>query len=81
MSTSGMSKYTPGPWRWDGNVCAYDESNEALEALQTLVRRIEFYTLMGEAAQPNIEQWGYTEGSADMAKARAAISKALGEAA
>jgi hypothetical protein len=24
-----MSKHTLGPWKWDGNVCDYDPSNEA----------------------------------------------------
>jgi hypothetical protein len=23
------AQHTPGPWQWDGNVCDYDESNEA----------------------------------------------------
>lgn len=23
------AKHTPGPWRWDGNVCDYDPENEA----------------------------------------------------
>jgi len=24
-----MSAYTPGPWRWDGNVCNYNPEEEA----------------------------------------------------
>lgn len=52
---------------------------DLLEALQVMVARIEHYTRMGELGQPNIEQWEYTEGSSDMAKARAAILKATGK--
>lgn len=52
---------------------------DLLEALQAIVKRIEYYTNVGSAGQPNIEDWEYTEGSRDMAKARAAISKATGE--
>lgn len=49
---------------------------ELVEALQTLVKRIEFYSTMKDDERPNIEQWEYTEGSSDMAKARAALAKA-----
>lgn len=49
---------------------------ELLAALKAMVARIEHYTKMDEFARPNIEQWEYTEGSTDMAQARAAIKKA-----
>lgn len=51
-------------------------SPELLEALKVLVERIEYYASLAEDEAPNIEQWAYTEGSSDVAKARAAIAKA-----
>lgn len=53
---------------------------ELLKALQTVVMRIEYYSSLKDDERPNIEQWEYTEGSTDMAKARAAIAKATGAA-
>jgi hypothetical protein len=49
---------------------------ELLEALEAMVKRIEYYSAIPEPERPTIEQWEYTEGSTEMDKARAAISKA-----
>lgn len=49
------------------------------EALGTMVLRIEHYSAHPDD-RPNIEQWEYTEGSSDMAKARAALARIQGEA-
>ncbi|UVS93508.1 hypothetical protein [Burkholderia glumae] len=57
---------------------AAEAAPELVEALQTLVKRIEFYSSLKDDERPNIEQWEYTEGSSDMAKARAALAKATG---
>lgn len=51
---------------------------DLLAALETMVKRIEHYSAHPDD-RPNIEQWEYTEGSTDMANARAAIAKATGE--
>jgi hypothetical protein len=56
-----------------------DAAPDLLEALQTMVKRIEYYSTLKDDERPNIEQWEYTEGSSDMAKARAAIAKARGQ--
>lgn len=49
---------------------------ELLEALEAMVKRIEYYSAIPESERPTIEQWEYTEGSTEMDKARAAIAKA-----
>lgn len=64
----------------EANARLISAAPELLEALATLVKRIEFYSSMKDDERPNIEQWEYTEGSSDMAKARAAILKATGAA-
>lgn len=51
---------------------------ELLEALQVLSERIAYYASLAEGEATNIEQWAYTDGSSDVAKARAAIAKATG---
>ena len=51
-------------------------SPDLLKELKNLVGRIEYYANLGTTRQINIEDWAYTEGSADMANARAAIAKA-----
>jgi hypothetical protein len=54
---------------------AREHAERLAAALDILVKRIEFYSAMGADAQPNIEQWEYTEGSSDMATARAALAE------
>jgi hypothetical protein len=49
---------------------------ELVEALEGMIQRIEFYSRLKDSERPNIEQWEYTEGSSDMAKARAALFRA-----
>jgi len=51
---------------------------ELLEALMSMVSRIEYYATLADAGKPNIEDWAYTYNSTDMDVARQAIKKALG---
>lgn len=51
---------------------------ELLEALLSMVSRIEYYATLAGADKPNIEDWAYTYNSTDMDVARQAIKKALG---
>lgn len=51
---------------------------ELLEALMSMVSRIEYYATLADANKPNIEDWAYTYNSTDMDVARQAIDKALG---
>lgn len=51
---------------------------ELLEALMSMVSRIEYYATLADADKPNIEDWAYTYNSTDMDVARQAIKKALG---
>jgi hypothetical protein len=51
-------------------------NTELLEALEAMVKRIEYYSAIPESERPTIEQWEYTEGSTEMDKSRAAIAKA-----
>jgi hypothetical protein len=60
------------------NLCA--AAPELLEALNVMVKRIEYYSSLKDDERPNIEQWEYTDGSSDMANARAALAKATGSA-
>ena len=53
---------------------------ELLEALEALVKRVEYYSAIPEDQRPTIEQWEYTEGSSEMSAARAALAKAKGGA-
>jgi len=50
-----------------------------LEAAEIIEARIAYYASLYEESVPNIEEWGYTDNSGDMAKLRQAISKAKGE--
>ncbi len=52
---------------------------ELLQALQTLVARIDYYASLPDRGEVNIEDWAYTAGSDDMNAARSAIAKALGQ--
>ncbi len=75
---------TEGPEGSEGNaefiVRACNAHDELVAALQVLIRRIEHYSSLDTDARPNIEQWEYTEGSADMQAARDAVAKAVGSA-
>lgn len=51
---------------------------ELLEALMSMVSRIEYYATLADTDKPNIEDWAYTYNSTDMDVARQAIKKALG---
>jgi hypothetical protein len=48
------------------------------EALERIVRRIEFYSATPEDQRPLIEQWEYTDGSSDMKTAREALAAVKG---
>jgi len=52
---------------------------ELLEAAEIIEKRIAYYASLYENDIPNIEEWGYTDKSGDMAKLRSAIAKAKGE--
>jgi hypothetical protein len=58
------------------NAALISAAPELLEALEAMVKRIEYYSAIPESERPTIEQWEYTEGSTEMDKARAAIAKA-----
>lgn len=63
----------------EANARLISAAPELLDTLQKLLERISYYASLAEEDAPNIEQWAYTEGSSDVAAARAAIAKALGE--
>jgi hypothetical protein len=78
---NGYEEYVASTWGGERQADArlIAAAPELLAALDAMVKRIEYYSAMGEANQVNIEQWEYTEGSVDMRAARAAIAKATGE--
>lgn len=57
-----------------------EQRSELLGALKKLTERIGYYASLADDDCPNIEQWAYTDGSGDVAEARAAIAKAEGRA-
>jgi len=61
----------------DGHLIA--AAPELLEAAEIIEDRIAYYASLYEEDAPNIEEWGYTDNSGDMAKLRQAIAKAKGE--
>jgi hypothetical protein len=71
--------HTPGPCM-KANAALIAAAPKLLAALEVLVERIEYYSALPQDQRPCIEQWEYTEGSGDMAIARAAIAKARGQA-
>ncbi|QQU64007.1 hypothetical protein [Serratia ureilytica] len=62
----------------DANTSLIAAAPELLEALMSMVSRIEYYATLADADKPNIEDWAYTYNSTDMDVARQAIKKALG---
>jgi chromosome condensin MukBEF ATPase and DNA-binding subunit MukB len=55
------------------------QRNMLAEALEKIVRRIEFYSATPDDQRPLIEQWEYTDGSSDMKIARKALAAVKGE--
>lgn len=41
-----VTKHTPGPWEWDGNVWAYDADNEAPWLVQSPWQSVESKTVL-----------------------------------
>ena len=64
----------------EANARLISAAPDLLEALKILTERIAYYASLAEGEAPNIEQWAYTDGSSDVAKARSAIAKATGGA-
>lgn len=62
----------------EANARLISAAPDILEALMSMVSRIEYYATLNDANKPNIEDWSYTYNSTDMDVARQAIKKALG---
>jgi hypothetical protein len=56
-----------------------EQRDRLAEALEKIVRRIEFYSATPDDQRPLIEQWEYTDGSSDMKIARKALAAVKGD--
>ncbi len=69
-SASGYpdSGYFPSNETAVANAVLMAAAPRMLEALEAMVKRIEYYSAIPESERPTIEQWEYTEGSTERAE-------------